>query len=129
MAPFSRISRRGALWFVLIALALTGCQKARTADEVKREYALKLLEGFSVGFFDIQAERADPSTYTLYNLTIASGDSIIHAERANIIVDAGESSVALELHDVVGADAETGLVMSLNDMKSGAIKLPGAVKN
>ena len=111
------------------ALFAPGCGENRTAEEVKRDYALKMLEGFSVGYYDIRAERADPTTYTLYNLTIDSGDAMITAEEAKIIVNAEDATVSMQLFGVIGADAKSGMLMSIEDMQSGAMKLSGSVKN
>lgn len=120
---------RWRLAVVLVGVALAGCgSKAKTVEEVRREYALKLLEGFSIGYYDIRASRADPNTDTLYDLTLQDGDTLIHADEARIVVDAKTRSVSLELKGVVGADAKTGRVMKLDDLNSGAVKLAGPIK-
>ena len=122
-----RASRRVAACLV-VALVLTGCRSEKTADEVKRDYALKILEGFSVGFYDISAERADPDTYTLYNLTFKSGDTLIHADQADILVNPKNNTISLSLKGVVGADTEIGALISLDDLDSGAIRVTDAIK-
>ena len=111
----------------LCALAIVGCSEARTAEEIKRNYALKILEGFSVGFSDVRAERADPTTYRLYDLTVRSGDQLIHAESADILVNVKSGSVALSLKGVTGADAEAGNIFTLGDVRTDAFRI--AVKD
>lgn len=114
----------------LVAVAfLGGCgQRARTVEEVKRDYALKILEGFSVGYYDIRAERADPNTYVLYDLSLQSGEAIVHADSAHIIVDAKNNTIALKLIGVTGADARSGALIEMDDLRTGAVKLAGAVR-
>lgn len=114
---------------LLTPIALSSCGPTRTAEEVRREYALKILEGFSVGFSDISALRADPATHTLYELTIRSGDTMIKAERAEIIVDSRRDTISLQLRGVVGADAETGVLTRLDDMRTDPIRLAGKVRD
>lgn len=115
---------------VLISVVLlTGCgSKARTAEEIRRDYALMILDGFSVKYFDIRASRADPATYTLYDLTLKDGDTMFHADEAWILVDEETKTVSLQLKGVVGADALTGQLMTLDDFNSGPIKLGGSLK-
>lgn len=124
------MSLRKVLSVVLIGCAaLAGCgSSARTAQEIRRDYALKILDGFSVKYFDIRAARADPDTYTLYDLTLKDGNSMFHADEALILVDETTKTVSLQLKGVVGADALTGRIMTLDDLNSGQIKLAGALK-
>ncbi|RMH23679.1 MAG: hypothetical protein D6693_11030 [Planctomycetota bacterium] len=105
-----------------------GCGRARTVEEVQAEYATKILEGFSVGYSDITAERVDPRTHTLYNLTVQSGDTLIHADSAVLVVDPAKGTIALRLRGVVGADAQTGVVMTLDDLSTKGFKIAGPVR-
>lgn len=120
-------------WAIVPALALTvfagGCRQPRTAQEIQREYALKILGGFSVGYSDVRAERADPATNILYNLTLQTGDTLIHADSAEILVDASHDSISLQLRGVVGADAKTGLVTPMEDLRTKPFKLAGSVRD
>ncbi len=114
---------------VIGAVALVGCgSEPQTAQEIRREYAMRILDGFSIKYFDISAARADPSTFTLYDLTLQDGNSIFHADEAWILVDEKTRTVSLQLKGVVGADAVTGQLVSMDDLNSGPIKLAGALK-
>lgn len=124
---FVRAVGRGAVIGAL-AMAIVGCSEVKTTNEVKRDYALKILEGFSVGYYDISAERADPETYTLYNVTFKSGDTLIHADQAEILVNPKNNTISLSLTGVVGADAETGVMLSMDDLQSDPIRTTFAIK-
>lgn len=89
---------------------------------------MKLLDGFSIGYYDVRAERADPNTLILSNLTIERNDTLIHADEAEIIVDPKSKSISLRLQGVVGASAESGGVISLDELKSGSFRIAGALK-
>lgn len=125
--PLSRATAVAAT--LVVSLLLASCGPTRTAEEVRREYALKILEGFSVGFSDIHALRADSATHTLFDLTIKSGDTLIKAEQAEIIVDAKRDTISLQLRGVVGADAESGVMTKLDDMRTDPIRLAGSVRD
>ncbi len=120
-------------WIALVICAsvlLTSCgDSARTAEQFKRDYALKILEGFSVGYYDIRAERADPNSYVLYDLSLQSGEALIHADSAHIIVDARDNTIALKLIGVTGADAKSGALIELHDLRTDGVKIAGGVRD
>lgn len=118
------------LFGLLVALAGYGCSDdSQTAEDVKRTYALKILEGFSVGYYDVRADRADPGTYTLYDLSLVSGEAIIHADKAHIIINASNDTMMLKLIGVTGADAASGALIEMDDFSTDAVKLAHAVKD
>ena len=109
---------RCAMAALLLAGALTGCGRgqARTAQDIREEYALQLVEGAANRFTVIKAERYDPATGMLHDVRIEDGERMLHAARAEILVSTEMQTVSLRLIDVVGADETTGAVISLEGL-------------
>lgn len=129
--PLNAVNRRAAApcaAIILVAamlLGLPGCGgEPRTADEVKSEYTRKLLQGHTVGYAEIRADRADPQTYELFDIRIEDGERIIHADRGRVVVNAETGEISLRLSGVVGADSESGALVSFDDLRTGGAKLP-----
>ena len=106
--------------------ALAGCggAESRTAEEVKRDFAERLVEGMAFGLEgDVKAAGFDPVTYRLAEVRIDNGpDRIYHAEYAEIVVDPITDTVALRLRAVVGADAENGGLVEKRDILTTPVK-------
>lgn len=122
----SRPWRSAALLCAVIgALALAGCESDEfTVREVKERYALMLRDGASAGMMVIKAERVDPDTLDLINIRIEDGSRILHAERAELLVDPGDRSIALRLSDVVATATDGGSLRRFPEMTTRAFPLP-----
>ena len=114
-----------ALCCALAVVVVSGCSResAMSAEDVRDRYALRLLEGFTVGYMVIKAERVDPKTKDVYGLRIEDGQRILHAERAEILVSTEMGTVSLRLHGLVGADPETGSMIYLERVTTAPSKV------
>jgi hypothetical protein len=100
---------------IVIALSAVGCgEKKSTAQELRDRYTLAMLDGFSVKYWTVKADRVDPETLDLLDITLEDGQRIIHADRAEVLINEINGTAALRLHGVVGADPETGTLFSLD---------------
>jgi hypothetical protein len=114
----SRTGVRCAIAAAVVAVSLAGCGRgqARTAQDIREEYALQLVEGAASGFMVIKADRYDPATGMLHDVRLEDGERMLHAARAEILVSTEMQTVSLRLIDVVGADETTGAVISLEGL-------------
>jgi hypothetical protein len=114
----ARAGVRCTLAAAVIGIALSGCGRgqARTAQDIREEYALQLVEGAASGFMVIKADRYDPATGMLHDVRLEDGERMLHAARAEILVSTEMQTVSLRLIDVVGADETTGAVISLEGL-------------
>ncbi|TVQ32567.1 MAG: hypothetical protein EA376_05330 [Phycisphaeraceae bacterium] len=113
----------------VVAASLSGCERRRTmtAEELKQEYAAMILEGGSQRFTVVKAGSYDPETYDLLDVRIEDGKRMIHAERAEILVDVESGSISLRLIDVVGTHTEGGELISIPGFTTERIKLRNRV--
>ncbi len=113
---------------VLIAsTALAGCSKksAETATEVKARYAARFAEGIQFGIAGtIRAASYDPITYDLIDVQIENEpDTLIHAKRAQIIINPENDTIMLRLQDVVSADVELGHLVEIEGFSTAEVPL------
>lgn len=117
----------GAVFITLAALSAAGCdrQPDRTALDVKRDYATRISEGMEFGLSGtIRAGRVDPATYELFDVRLEDADRrILHADRAEVIVNPNANTVMLRLFGVVSADSETGQLTEIAGLSTDEVKL------
>ncbi|MHC4976459.1 MAG: hypothetical protein ACYTF7_07615 [Planctomycetota bacterium] len=102
--------------FVTGLVAIAGCgEKPQAAGDLKDRYAMAFVDGFWVGYKFVKANDFDPATKDLIDVRIEDGTSIIHADRAEILIDEVKQTVALRLHGIVGADPETGSLIEIEE--------------
>jgi hypothetical protein len=126
MMRWGRLAAAALCCALAVAVAVaSGCSResAMSAEDVRDTYALRLLEGFTVGYMVIKAERVDPQTKDVYGLRIEDGQRILHAERAEILVSTEMGTVSLRLHGLVGADPETGSMIYLERVTTAPSKV------
>ena len=110
---------------VCAALAIAGCGKQQaSARELRERYAMAMLDGFSVSYWTVKAERVDPKTLDLLDITLEDGQRILHADRAEILINEANGTAALRLHGLVGADPETGSLISLDVLTTDPTPVP-----
>jgi hypothetical protein len=110
---------------VVAALSITGCGKQQSsARELRERYALAMLDGFSVGYWTVKADSVDPKTLDLLNLTLEDGQRILHADRAEILINEANGTAALRLIGLVGADPETGSLIALDELTTDPTPVP-----
>jgi len=108
---------------------LQGCEQRRpmTVEELKLEYAAMILKGASQGFTVIKAGSYDPETLDLLDVRIEDGTRIVHAKRAEILVDPESESISLRLIDIVGTHTKDGELISLPGLTTERIRLRSRV--
>lgn len=115
---------------VVTALAVAGCSEKRTsARELRERYALAMLDGFSVGYWTVKADSVDPKTLDLIDLTLEDGQRILHADRAEILINEANGTAALRLIGLVGADPETGSLIALDELTTDSTPVPVSSAN
>jgi len=95
-------------------------------------YALAMIDGFSVGYWTVKAASVDPKTLDLIDLTLEDGQRILHADRAEILINESSGTAALRLiglvalgHDRRLARPRRGLPLEL--LRGDRVQQPGAV--
>ena len=101
---------------MLVLVASCGRQPALSASDIREKYAQQLLAGAASGFTVIKAGRYDAATGMLFDVRIADGERMIHAERAEILVSTEMQTVSLRLYEVVGADETSGAFIDLEGL-------------
>ena len=121
---------RKLLTLTVLAVAMilcTGCQKrsSESAQEVKARYAALFAKGFPFGLSGtITAAGYDPVTYDLIDVSIETEDeSLIHAKRAQIIINPEKDTMMLRLEGVVGADLELGHIFEMDGFSTAEFAL------
>lgn len=106
-------------------LACAGCDRTESVsvEELRLRMALRLLEGASVGFADVKAGRCDPDTLELFDVQLDDGKSLVHAERAEILISTERQTVSLRLHGVTGAGADVGRIVTLDGLTTEPARL------
>lgn len=109
------------------ALLLAACSEhsGKTAMQVKREYAVKFQQGFDFGLSGtVRARSYDPVTYDLLDVQIENVEStLIHAKRAQIIINPEKDTMMLRLQDVVGADVDLGHMVEMEGFSTAEVPL------
>jgi len=129
ISRFNSVGVAAGMLVAIGALCLSGCERPRTmtVEELKQEYAAMILEGGSQRFTVIKAGGYDPATYDLLDVRVEDGTRMIHAERAEILVDVDSGSISLRLIDVVGTNTKNGELISLPGLTTERIKLRNRV--
>ena len=85
-------------------------QEPQTVAQVRETYSQYFLDGVDYGLSGrIKARAVDPVTKDLLDVTIEEiGARILHAERGEILVNAGTDTISIRLVGVVSADTESG---------------------
>jgi hypothetical protein len=100
--------------FVFGVVGVSGCEGESTvASDIEDRYVMAFLDGFWVGYKFIRANDFDPVTMELIDVRIEDGSSIIHADRAEILIDTESKTVSLRLYGIVGADPKTGSLIEI----------------
>ena len=120
-------TRPAILLALVSACALFGCDAGSvcTADEVKRDYASRFVEGIDFGLSgSIKAASYDAVSLTLHDVRIEDGiDHLYHADTADILIDTDKNTIALELVGVTGADAELGGLFQTSTVTTSPVRL------
>ncbi|MFU8827839.1 MAG: hypothetical protein ACNA8P_00205 [Phycisphaerales bacterium] len=97
--------------------AITGCgREKQTVTEIKRAFAMRAIAGeIEIGTSGRMAARdVDRSTLELLDVRFDIGgareqDLLMHAERADIIIDTKANTMAIRFHNVTAAAMEGGI--------------------
>ncbi len=123
-----RISRFAILTGVLLTLSLlfSACSggETKTVREVKEDFAIAMLEGFSEGFLDIKAQSYDKETLELIDVSLYDGQRMMHADRAEIVVDPETNTAMIRMIGVVGVNTEGGTLTEMPGFITDKIRLP-----
>ena len=110
--------------FLTVVLGVPGCgREPVAAEDLRDRYAMAFVDGFWVGYKYIKANGFDPDTKDLLDLRIEDGTTIIHADRAEILIDSATNTISLRLHGIVGADPETGSLIEIEEFTTPASKI------
>lgn len=125
MGPARRMALAMAVVVAACGLAACGERESKSVLEVRRHYAGAFREGVDVGLSGhIIARAVDPDTLDLIDLHIDEGmDRLIHADRAEILVDPASNTMRLRLHGVTNADVSVGLIVDEGVITTDAVKL------
>lgn len=111
--------------FVVGVMGVAGCSgEPMASGDIRDRYAMAFVDGFWVGYKFIQASEYDPVTGDLIDVRVEDGTRIIHADRAQILIDETAQTVALRLVGIVGADPETGSLIEIPEFTTE----PGKIK-
>ena len=104
------------LVFLTGILTVSGCGSEPVgASDLRDRYATAFMDGFWVGYKYIKAGDIDSETKDLLDLRIEDGTTLIHADRATILIDTEKQTVSLQLYGIVGADPETGSLIEISE--------------
>ena len=114
---FSRSPQRHALGPVRVMCALAviaviaACERSDSATRTESEIKVSVAESFAEGMryheFWIQTTAPfDPFTQELRSLRLTGPDAMLHAERAEILIDVEREEMTLRLHDVIVASGD-----------------------
>lgn len=107
-----------ALCFAMVSCAvLTGCKReTQTVTEVKRAFAIRAMNGeVQIGTSGrLAAREVNRSTLELLDVRFDIGgsreqDLLMHAERAEIIIDTAKNTMMIQFHNVTAATTEGGI--------------------
>lgn len=121
-------TRRSAILAGLLltaGLLLPACSReTKTVREVKEDFAIAMLDGFSEGFLDIKAQSYDKETLELIDVSLYDGQRMMHADRAEIVVDPDTNTAMIRLIGVVGVNTEGGTLIEMPGFVTDKIRLP-----
>lgn len=116
--PRSKLIRISASTLLLAMLSLSACSEKtkQTVTEVKRSFARRAVAGeVEVGSAGrLVAGDVDRTTFELLDVRFDIGGSddqelLMHAERAELIVDPDEDTMRIRFHNVTSAVTEGGI--------------------
>lgn len=118
---------------VLIAIAslvpLVGCDQigteTRTAYQLKKDYVDAFMRGIEFGLTGyVKAEDWNSRSLDLIGLTLETNDGLLlHAERAEIVINVHRDTLALNLFDVTSADPISGELTTRSSVITPEIEL------